>query len=88
MNLRPTLLALCGAAGFAGQCGQWLADDALHRHAWVQRSVGVLKYHLKITSCRPQLFFRQLVQIAAQQLDRAFAGCIQCHDQAGQGGLP
>ena len=79
-------VALLGTAAVALSL-QWLADDAFHRLARVQRSIRVLKHHLEILARAAQSVGWHAVQVLAMQ--QHLAGCrfVQRHHQARQGGF-
>ena len=79
-------VALLAAAG-AFQRGGGLGHGAPHRAARVQRTVGVLKHHLKIAPRGAQVGGAQGIQVAPFEQHLPAVGPLQRHGQARQRAL-
>jgi hypothetical protein len=66
---------------------QRLADDFAHRHARIQRTVGILKDNLHLPPQRPHLVFIQILNLLAGKTDGAGAGLGQPQQQPAGGGF-
>jgi hypothetical protein len=80
-----TGLALGGAQPV--RHGQRLPDDAGHRHARIQRALGVLEHDLEAPAERGQRLARSRPDIGAVEQHLARRRPLQAHDGLAQGGL-
>ena len=56
---------VCGVAGVPARMvnDQWLADQVLHPHAWIERAEWILKDDLHVAPQPPQFAWRSRAQI-------------------------
>ncbi len=66
---------------------QRLADDLLHRHAWIERAVGVLKDHLDTAVEAAPIACLEMRDVLTFETNSTFIRIEQSHEAACKGGL-
>src|SRR5262249_27125059 len=66
---------------------QRFADDLTHRHARIERGIGILKDHLNVATEPEQLVARRMSNLFSFEKDFAFGGILQTHHSPAQGRL-
>ena len=80
---RPAFLPVAYAMDVEG-----FLDDVPHRHARVQRGIGVLEDHLEPPADGLQVILRHVRQVVAFEEDFSRRGSVQLQHGQSQGGLP